>query len=410
MDNITHSLVGALTAESALAFLKIKSPDQEVSRRTRISFWLSALIANNFCDIDFVISLFLKPTHLQYLLHHRGHTHTFILAPLEAALIFLGFWGWGKIRKVSWEKRELWGMGFLSFLGIILHLLLDSLNQYGIHPFWPFYNGWIYADMMFIVEPWLWVTLLPLLFFASHNKYLRAFLGSVFIAGLGLIWFSGFIPWAIALAVTLWSAILFLLFMYYGNHTRLAICYSAISLICLTFSLESHWVKKEIRERFEAEQPGVLVNDVILSPFPSNPVCWYVVTVETLPTRINIKLRRGVVTLFSNLYSPEDCLHLVSKKENFSKTHPQVIWTTEIKLPLEELKRLSKENCVAAAQLKFLRAPFWYRQEGKLYLADLRFETGTRGNFSKMEVPPHPSHCPRFVPPWLEPRSDLLND
>ena len=410
MDNITHSLVGALTAESALAFLKIKSPDQDVPRRTRISFWLSALIANNFCDLDFFISLFLKPAKLQYLLHHRGHSHTFILAPVEAALIYFGFWGWGKFRKMAWEKRELWGIGFLSFLGIVLHLLLDSLNQYGIHPFWPFYNGWIYADMMFIVEPWLWVTLLPLLFFASHNKYLRAFLVSIFISGLGLTWFSGFIPWAIALAVTLWSGILFAVFRHYGNHTRLAVCYSAVGLICLTFSLESHWVKKEIRQRFEQEEPGVLVNDVILSPFPSNPVCWYVVTVETLPTRINIKLRRGVVSLFSNLYSPEDCLHLVSSKEVFNKTHPHVAWTTEIRLPREELKKLYKENCVAAAQLKFLRAPFWYRQGGKLYLADLRFETGTRGNFSKMEIPSSPNSCPRFVPPWLEPRSDLLND
>ena len=167
MDNITHSLVGALTAEMAVAFLKIKKPECVVSRRTRVVFLLSALLGSNLCDLDFIISLLLKPTRLQYLLHHRGHTHTLITAPFQAGLIFLGFWLFGKFKKIYWDKVEITGIVLLSFLGVVLHLLFDSLNQYGVHPFWPFYNGWFYADMLFIVEPWVWVTLLPLLFFSS---------------------------------------------------------------------------------------------------------------------------------------------------------------------------------------------------------------------------------------------------
>ena len=125
MDNITHSLVGILTAESALEVLRIRQPNTVLTRKTRIAFWLSALLANNFCDLDFIPTLFLEPKRLQYLLHHRGHTHTLLLAPLQALIILLGFWGWGQWKKISWEKHEKVGVSFLTLLGVVLHLFLE---------------------------------------------------------------------------------------------------------------------------------------------------------------------------------------------------------------------------------------------------------------------------------------------
>jgi len=408
MDNITHSLVGLLTAESALAALRIKNPDLAASRRTKISFWLTAFIANNFCDLDFIYAMFLKPSRLQYLLHHRGHTHTFVMIPLQVALIFSGFWILGRTKKISWERTEIIGMTLLSFLGVTLHLLLDSLNQYGVHPFWPFYNGWFYADMMFIVEPWIWMTLLPLIFFATVNRWLRMLVVSLVLGGLGLVWLTGYVPYAIATFVTLWTVFLVLVFLVFGNHTRLMTCYVALILVFLVFLLESQWLKREVRDNFEKEQPGVVVNDVILSPFPSNPICWQIVTVETAPQKTEYRLRRGVISIFSNLYRPEECLTLVSKQKEFEKKHPQVIWTTQMKYSLRELRELYQSNCLIRAQLKFVRAPFWNRDKENIAFADLRFETGNRGNFSKMVVPEHPKVCPQFIPPWEEPRRDLL--
>ena len=44
----------------------------------------------------------------------------------------------------------------MSLLG---HLVLDSWNSYGVHPFYPFDMRWYYGDAMFIVEPWLWLFL-----------------------------------------------------------------------------------------------------------------------------------------------------------------------------------------------------------------------------------------------------------
>jgi inner membrane protein len=410
MDNITHSLVGALTAESALALLKYKKPEAPLTPKIRIAFWLAAILANNFPDLDCVVPFFVEPKRLQYLLQHRGYTHTLMLAPFQALFIVGVFLGWGKYKKLPWERLELIGIVSLSVSGLVIHLLLDSLNQYGVHPFWPFYNGWFFGDQMFIVEPGLWLMILPLLFFVSKNKYLRALWISVFASALGLIWMTGFVPKAIALAMTLESLALLGLFTRVGNISRLAICYSAIALILLLFALESRWLDREIRERFEKEAPGLKVNDVILSPFPANFVCWQLITVETLPTQINYKLRRGVVSIFSNLYSPEECLRLVAPQESFVKQHPQVVWTSELRFSRETLKKMMKENCWIAAQMKFVRAPFWYRKQGKLFFGDLRFETGTRGNFSTLEIPEKPSFCPNIVPAWKEPRRDLLVD
>src|SRR5438067_5678669 len=34
---------------------------------------------------------------------------------------------------------------------------MDSLNVYGVHPFWPFDANWYYGDLVFIVEPVFWI-------------------------------------------------------------------------------------------------------------------------------------------------------------------------------------------------------------------------------------------------------------
>lgn len=408
MDNITHSLVGALTAETALALLNVRKPEFAISKRTKIAFGLSAFFANNICDLDFLWAMMLKPTRLQYLLHHRGHTHTFITLPIQAALIVLLFLGYAKLKKFTWETFELKGIAGLALLGCVLHILLDFLNQYGVHPFWPFYNGWFYADMMFIVEPWIWLTILPLLFFASSHRYRRGLVICLFLSAFALLGWSGFVPKGMATIVGLWSVLLCGVFYYLGGKTRLAICGGALTLLIVVFGLESYWLKKEIKKRFEIEEPGISINDVILSPFPSNPICWQVVTVESPKDRSYFKLRKGVVSIFTGLYRPQECLSLVSSQSHSDQKHPQVIWTTHLKYPREELVKLWKDNCLAAAQLKFVRAPFWYHKNEKLYLADLRFEAGNRGNFSQLEIPNSSHECPKWIPPWSEPRADLL--
>jgi len=48
----------------------------------------------------------------------------------------------------------------LSAIGVWSHPLLDLLNTYGVRLLMPFSNRWFYGDALFIIDPWLWLTLL----------------------------------------------------------------------------------------------------------------------------------------------------------------------------------------------------------------------------------------------------------
>ena len=47
----------------------------------------------------------------------------------------------------------------LSTVAILSHPILDTLNTYGMRWLMPFSGRWFYGDTLFIVDPWLWLTL-----------------------------------------------------------------------------------------------------------------------------------------------------------------------------------------------------------------------------------------------------------
>jgi inner membrane protein len=47
----------------------------------------------------------------------------------------------------------------LSYIGALSHILLDLLNTYGIRLLMPFSERWFYGDVLFIVDPWIWLGL-----------------------------------------------------------------------------------------------------------------------------------------------------------------------------------------------------------------------------------------------------------
>jgi inner membrane protein len=63
----------------------------------------------------------------------------------------------------------------LSFIAIVSHPLLDTLNTYGVRWLMPFSGEWFYGDTLFIVDPWVWLALgLGLYFCARREKAKRA--------------------------------------------------------------------------------------------------------------------------------------------------------------------------------------------------------------------------------------------
>jgi inner membrane protein len=47
----------------------------------------------------------------------------------------------------------------LGYVGVLSHVAMDWLNNYGVRLLMPFSSRWFYGDSVFIVDPWLWLTL-----------------------------------------------------------------------------------------------------------------------------------------------------------------------------------------------------------------------------------------------------------
>ena len=47
----------------------------------------------------------------------------------------------------------------LAGISVFTHPILDTLNTYGVRWLMPFSQRWFYGDVLFIVDPWLWIVL-----------------------------------------------------------------------------------------------------------------------------------------------------------------------------------------------------------------------------------------------------------
>lgn len=199
MDNITHSLVGLVAGDIAF---EARTRLHGGRRRARRTFWLVSLVANNLPDLDFLYSS-ITEGRLGYLLHHRGHTHTLVAGFPSAALILLAAWGYVRFRAEKLSRVDWYWLAGVALGGVWLHILFDSLNSYGVHPFWPFDDRWYYGDALFILEPSLWICLVPALLFRERRRWIRIGLATPFFGGIGLLWAMPIIPWGSAVFLTL---------------------------------------------------------------------------------------------------------------------------------------------------------------------------------------------------------------
>ena len=145
MDNLTHSLAGAILGQMGL--------------KTKTGLAMPTLIiAANLPDID-VVTLFLGGH--QHLALRRGLTHGPIAMVLLPVLLWAAMLAWDKWRPS--EKRLPVHKGWLlalAYIGTISHPALDWLNNYGIRLLEPFSSQWFYGDSIFIIDIWIWAVLI----------------------------------------------------------------------------------------------------------------------------------------------------------------------------------------------------------------------------------------------------------
>ncbi|GAA4643627.1 hypothetical protein GCM10023115_15870 [Pontixanthobacter gangjinensis] len=151
MDNLTHSLVGALLGQAGL------------KRKTGLAM-PALIIGANLPDVDAACLFWLEGVgHLGF---RRGITHgppALVLLPLILAGILYGFDRWqakrGQRRFGRPEGRlpvSFKWLFLLSFIGCLTHPAMDWLNVYGIRLLEPFSSQWFYGDTLFIIDVWLW--------------------------------------------------------------------------------------------------------------------------------------------------------------------------------------------------------------------------------------------------------------
>ncbi|HKG14151.1 MAG TPA: metal-dependent hydrolase [Pyrinomonadaceae bacterium] len=146
MDNLTHSLVGLAAAKAGLGRL---SPYATVV----------CVAASNVPDAD-IVTLAGGPSY--YLANHRGITHSIVgTLALGVALPVLFFVGERLVARVRGRepRARLWGLLVCSLLLAASHPLLDWTNSYGVRPFLPWDGRWIYGDILFVIDPWVWLVL-----------------------------------------------------------------------------------------------------------------------------------------------------------------------------------------------------------------------------------------------------------
>lgn len=144
MDNLTHSLVGLAAAKAGLERL---SPGATAL----------AVLAANGPDADILAAL---GGRWFYLHHHRGITHS-LVGTLALALLIPGLFYAvdllvSRVRKRPRRVRFL-GLLVVSLVVSASHPLMDWTNNYGVRPFLPWDGRWYYGDLVFIVDPWLWL-------------------------------------------------------------------------------------------------------------------------------------------------------------------------------------------------------------------------------------------------------------
>lgn len=411
MDNITHSLVGLVAADAVVRWREFRGvPQTEPKRRF---LWAAALLGSNLPDGDVLYS-FITEGRLGYLLHHRGHTHTFVgLLPQFLFIWLLLRIGGKRMDERPSGKDWSWALT-LVWAGLLSHLFLDAFNYYGVHLLWPFDNRWFYGDTLFILEPWLWLTLSPALYLSATGRLARVLLSATFVVGTLLSLLSGHIPWYLSIPLVGVGSGLWKWSRGYppGARTAFSVLFALVPV--LIFALASRQIKRSVSQPYLEPNPSSSLVDIALTPMPANPLCWSIFTLETYDRGKAYRIRQGIYATVPSLVPPQKCptSGLDERTATLLPTTPSgeegLLWFGEIRNTVDGLKKLAAAHCQVAAFLKFARMPFFQEAGRDILMGDLRFDRQRGLGFSEIQTLRVPLRCPDFVPPWEEPLSDLL--
>lgn len=147
MDNLCHALVGAALAEAGL------------KRRTALAT-ATLVIGANLPDVDVLAYAWGSDAALGF---RRGWTHGLLALALWPFVLTGIMFAWDRLvrrrRHPEADPADPGALLLLSTVSILTHPFLDWLNTYGMRWLMPFRDVWYYGDVLFIVDPWIWLAL-----------------------------------------------------------------------------------------------------------------------------------------------------------------------------------------------------------------------------------------------------------
>lgn len=407
MDNLSHSLAGLAVGE----FVHRRLPEESDIDRNRLRrrlLLITGWLGSNFPDLDLVLTPLL-PEPLGYLLHHRGHTHTLLYAIPQALLVWAMIWllwpGARRLLKQSAAART--GFALTLCIGFALHLLMDSLNSYGIHPFHPFESRWFYGDMVFIVEPLFWVAFgVPIIMTIQRGSVKFLFI-AMMTGALLFFTIEEFLPWtSLALLVGLGFVLAGIQRKADARNTT-AFILSAIAGIGFvgTQAAASYQATQTVIQDLKSKDPQSRFLDASMTSFPANPFCWMFVSIESKEAEGIYRLRRGIVSLAPDVLPVANCPARFSEPALQNEATAAIAFFLEEEGKLETLRTLYDENCHFNAWMRFARTPLVNGERA----TDIRFSSSPRGNFTTMNFDDFKDReCSPHIPAWGFPRLDLL--
>ena len=405
MDNLTHSVTGLAVGELISRSLPPEADDDSQRTRRRLLL-VSCWAASNFPDLDLILTPLL-PAPLGYLLHHRGHTHTLLYALPQAMLLAAMLWLlWPNARKLlarSTQARR--GLLLAIGAGFLLHMSMDWLNSYGIHPFYPVDPRWFYGDMVFIIEPVFWIAFgVPLALMATRRISRLVLLG--LLIGVPMVFtVTGHLHPLSTAALVLLAIVVGVLQRRAGPAGRQGLVAAlAVALVFIGMqALSSGAGKRAIAAQLQLRDPGTRVADVAMSAFPSNPLCWTFVAVEHKGAAFRVA--RGVASVAPGLMEARACPAAFAQREAQRALSPAVALVWEQQAPLAELRGRQRQDCSFDAWLRFARTPVLNAGNA----IDARYGVDPDDNFTTIRYDDFAGRpCPSGVPQWAHPRSDLL--
>ncbi|GAB3473067.1 hypothetical protein GCM10027321_46650 [Massilia terrae] len=400
MDNISHSLAGLALGELVERSLPADTDPLRARVRHRLLL-VSCWAASNFPDLDLLLTP-LAPRPLGYLLQHRGHTHTLVGLLPQAVLLLAAIWLLWPAARTLLRSSPVTRGGLLAAVagGLLLHIGMDYLNVYGVHPFYPFDNRWVYGDLVFIVEPAFWVAFgVPLAMLAGRRaRWLWLGLLALVLAGFML---RDYLEWWSLAGLAAGGLLLAVVQAWATGRSRRGL---AAGWALLGVFLGGQLVAEREARALVMQQAGDgRLLDVALSAFPANPVCWSLVTVAQDDDGQQMVLRRGLLSLLPGLVPAYACPSPIGGTTSRAAPSEGIAWQWTQSVPLARLRSLHQQDCAVDAWLRFARAPSLQGERA----TDLRFGPPGAPNFSTLQLS-SVKRCSFNVPPWDYPRADVL--